>query len=123
MKSAQTKYEEAIARNWPTFLESAKSLLTCGDEKEVAAMAKSEVSILRTKIGLKKGDQRYDEQLKTLIATASNLLENRKASEKKAKQRAEKEEVAKPESDSRKDSSESKTTKDKKSKTSGKHSK
>lgn len=84
LKSAQTKYEEAIARNWPTFTESMKRLLSGDDEQKLTALAKSEVSILRTKVGLKKGDQRYDEQFKTIIATASNLLGNRKASAKKA---------------------------------------
>lgn len=67
-----------------------KQLLTGSDEQKLTALAKSEVSMLRTKVGLKKGDQRYDEQIKTYIATASKLLENRTASAKKAKKEEDK---------------------------------
>lgn len=83
VKSSQVKYQEAIERNFRSFMDR-KASATGEQATELALQTSKEtLETLKTKIGIRKADTVFDKELQIVLEEASGSVAKGKKKEKK----------------------------------------
>ena len=86
MKSSQVKYQEAIERNFRSFMDR-KTSATGEQAAELALQTSKEtLETLKTKIGIRKMDPVFDKELQIVLEEANGSVAAGKKKEKKEKE-------------------------------------
>lgn len=92
MKTAGTKYNEAIVRNMASFTKRFHQ----GGLETLTFISTLSLEALKIRIGIKAADMGYDTKLGEVLAEAKAKIEAQKKAEKKAEVKAETNTEAKP---------------------------
>lgn len=89
MKSAKTKYEEAVARNLPFFKHSVSYYLgnkeVPGAKDSLKRLANQTVESLKEQIGIRKTDTAFDTELSELLSDLKKKIGHAEKAEKAEK--------------------------------------
>ena len=85
MKSAITKYNEAILRNYPTWQQATQQLFEDVPKcyAEILRITKLGLDGIKIKIGIRKTDMTHDSEIKSVLEKAEGVLAKVAKSEKR----------------------------------------